>query len=445
MAPLWISLIKAYNLTMNLAVKYRPKTFKDVVNQKHVVITLQNALRTMSIAPAYMLTGPRGVGKTTIARIFAKGLNCVQGVTPDPCGECEICKEIEASRSIDVLEIDGASNRGIDQIRELRENVRFTPLKSRYKVIIIDEVHMLTQEAFNALLKTLEEPPKNVVFIFATTEPNRVPETVRSRTLRFDLRPLEKNAIKERLLKVIKTEKETGGANIEYESEEVLDLIAEAASGGLRDALSLLEQAHVYSQGIITVEKVKELTGMLPQEIYLQLFEYLLDKKSTETISLVEKIIAQGYDLEDFQKGLLRATEQLLKAFYEVESNVYTSLAKRFNEYQLLFLLRTLRDMELDIKTLPNPKIFVDFHLLRLIKLESELELTQNVNFLNGKPVELPGNSANGVKAVSNGELNLSGKLQDVPSTQKEGSEKEDFIAFLIQKLKLREVTDGSF
>ncbi len=432
---------------MNLAVKYRPKTFRDVVNQKHVVITLQNALKTVSISPAYMLTGPRGVGKTTIARIFAKGLNCVKGITPEPCGECEICKEIETSRSIDVMEIDGASNRGIDQIRELRENVRFTPLKSRYKVIIIDEVHMLTQEAFNALLKTLEEPPKNVVFIFATTEPNRVPETVRSRTLRFDLRPLEKNAIKERLKQVIEIEKASGSTVIEYESEEVLDIIAEAASGGLRDALSLLEQAFVYSQGLITVEKIKELTGMLPQEIYLQLFQYLLDKNSKETVSLVERILAQGYDFEDFMKGLVSATEMILKAYYDVEKNPYSNIAKKFNEYQLLFLLKTLREMELDIKTIPNPKIFVDFHLLRLIKLESELELTPNVNFINGTPVEsgmqnnYGGNATllNGIKMIENG--GNEGK----PSLSSEKEEDKDFIAFLIEKLKLREVTDGSF
>jgi len=420
---------------MNLAVKYRPKTFRDVVNQKHVVITLQNSLKTGNISSAYMLTGPRGVGKTTLARIFAKGLNCEKGVTPEPCGKCENCLEIDASRSIDVLEIDGASNRGIDQIRELRENVRFTPLKSRYKVIIIDEVHMLTQEAFNALLKTLEEPPKNVVFIFATTEPNKVPETVRSRTLRFDLRRLDKNDIKERLKQVIEQEKNSQGEIIEYESEEVLDLIAEAADGGLRDALSLLEQAHIYSQGVITVAKVKELLGLLPQEIYLQLFQFLLEKKSSEVISLVDRVLSQGYDFEDFHKGLTKATEMLLRAFYDLETNEYSPLAKRFNEYQLLFLLRILRDMEMDVRNATNPKIFIDFHLLRLIKVESELEFVGNVNFINGERVYTIPESQT---------LAFEGKKEEVITPLEPiREENSKILEYMIEKLKLKEVQDG--
>ncbi|HHF58443.1 MAG TPA: DNA polymerase III subunit gamma/tau, partial [candidate division WOR-3 bacterium] len=187
---------------MNLPVKYRPKNFEEITNQRHVVITLQNALKYQKISNAYLFAGPRGVGKTTTARIFAKGLNCEKGITSHPCGECGICREIDDGRSVDVLEIDGASNRGIDQIRELRENVRFTPVRARYKVIIIDEVHMLTTEAFNALLKTLEEPPPRVVFILATTEPRKVPDTVKSRTQRFDFRPLSSLDIKKRIKEI---------------------------------------------------------------------------------------------------------------------------------------------------------------------------------------------------------------------------------------------------
>ncbi|MDI6850326.1 MAG: DNA polymerase III subunit gamma/tau [bacterium] len=417
---------------MNLAVKYRPKTFKDVVNQKHAVITLQNALATLSIASAYMFTGPRGIGKTTLARIFAKGLNCEKGVTPEPCGVCENCKEIEESRSVDVLEIDGASNRGIDQIRELRENVRFIPLKGRYKVIIIDEVHMLTQEAFNALLKTLEEPPKNVVFIFATTEPNRVPETVKSRTLRFDLKPLEKPFIVERLKKIAELE------NIGYESDEVLELIAEASTGGMRDAISLLEQAFIYSQGTITIEKIKELTGLLPTEIYQQILQNIIDKNPKKILETVEQVVAQGYSFEDFHKGFVKAAESLLKAFYGIEHNAFSSIASKFNEYQILFLLRVLKDMELDVKSATNPKIFVDFHLLRLTKIQSELELIGNINYIDTSFVSSPEKPK-----VSLEPSPVEGKtVTENPKRTEE--DKNELIKYAIEKLKLREVSDGS-
>jgi DNA polymerase-3 subunit gamma/tau len=420
---------------MNLAVKYRPKTFSDVVNQKHAVITLQNALKTMNIGSAYMFTGPRGIGKTTLARLFAKGLNCEKGVTADPCGKCENCLEIEESRNVDVLEIDGASNRGIDQIRELRENVRFTPLKGRYKVIIIDEVHMLTQEAFNALLKTLEEPPKNVVFIFATTEPNRVPDTVKSRTLRFDLRPLEKQHIVERLKKVATLE------SMDFESDKVLELIAEASTGGLRDAISLLEQAYIYSQGVITLEKVKELTGILPQEIYLEIFNSILDKNSKGTVEIIERVVAQGYSLEDFQKGFVRAAEALLKAFYGLEKNEFTILASRFNEFQILFLLRVLKDIELDLRSLSNPKIFVDFHLLRLSKIESELELLPEVNFINSSSSPAIKNGT----AVRTTPESLISETPSEPSMGNKEAPPKDIIAYAKEKLKLKEVKNGPY
>src|SRR6201981_874457 len=242
-----------------IARKWRPQTFKDLVGQEHVTGTLANAIKSDRVAHAYIFSGARGVGKTTAARILAKAMNCVNGPTAEPCGVCDSCKEIAAGSSLDVIEIDAASNRGIDQIRELREMVRYAPASSRSKVVILDEAHMLTGEASNALLKTLEEPPDRVIFVMATTQPEDLVDTIRSRSQHFHFRALTFAEIVGRLEEIAKKE------NLKIEPG-AMAVIARMAEGSLRDALSLLEQARAYCGDTIPDREVRELLGVVPED-----------------------------------------------------------------------------------------------------------------------------------------------------------------------------------
>ena len=251
-----------------LALKYRPATFADVIGQEHVTRTLSNALERGRTAHAYLFAGPRGSGKTTTARLLAKALNCDRGVTGEPCGECENCVAIAAGRSLDVIEIDAASNRGIDDIKELREAVKYAPAQGRYKVYIVDEVHQLSKDAFNALLKTLEEPPRGVVFVLATTEPHKILPTILSRCQRFDFRPIPLDAIRKRLADIARLE----GFALDERAEFA---IAKKADGSLRDALSLLDQVVAFGGDSIDLPTLRRLIGVPDEERYLELTELL--------------------------------------------------------------------------------------------------------------------------------------------------------------------------
>lgn len=284
--------------------KWRPQTFADVVAQSHVVRTLANALSERRIAHAYLFTGPRGTGKTTIARLLAKGLNCTNGPTPEPCGVCESCKRIADGMAMDVVEIDGASNRGIDEMREVRERVRFAPSEGAYKVYIIDEVHMLTNEAFNALLKVLEEPPAHVVFVFATTEPHRIPGTVTSRCQRFDFRRLSAADATARLAHVAKAE----GIDV---TEDALALIARYADGSLRDGLSILDQARAYEEQV-TASVITDILGVAPREQVEAFATVLAEKDTAAGLALVKQLQAQGRDLRQFLRDAARYLRDVL-------------------------------------------------------------------------------------------------------------------------------------
>ena len=277
--------------------KYRPQRFEEVVGQPHIVRTLVNAVNSKRIAHAYLFAGPRGTGKTTMARLLAKALNCVNGPTPKPCGKCPPCVHIQEGTSLDVLEIDAASNRGIDEIRELRERVRFSPVEGRYRVYIVDEVHMLTTEAFNALLKTLEEPPQHVIFVLCTTEPHRVLPTILSRCIRFDFRPVPVDSIRKRVKEVAKAE----GIEIE---EAAVDSIARAAEGSVRDALSILEQLVAYSEGRITADLVREALGATDIGAIVEFADAMLDGDIPGALSVVARAFDSGRDPAQFLRDI---------------------------------------------------------------------------------------------------------------------------------------------
>ena len=285
--------------------KYRPGTFDDVIGQPHVVQTLVNAMTTKRIAQAYLFSGTRGVGKTTVARILAKALNCEQGPTGMPCGICVNCMEIAQGHSVDVIEIDGASNTSVDDVREIRENVKFTPFKGAYRVYIIDEVHMLSNSAFNALLKTLEEPPPHVVFIFATTEIHKIPATILSRCQHYNFRRIAKTEIIARLRHVA----EQDGIKLE---ERSLAALARASEGSMRDGLSLLDQAVAFGGKSIVHAELETLLGAVPQELLRSLIQAIISQDSAAALRSLSQLIEGGHDLRAYCADVVEYLRNLL-------------------------------------------------------------------------------------------------------------------------------------
>lgn len=367
-----------------LTLKYRPQNLDELWIQEHIKITLKNAIENNRVAHAFIFTGPRGVGKTTTARILAKSLNCVHGPTVKPCQKCSVCQEITVSQNMDVLEIDGASNRGIDQVRELRENVKFMPTSCRYKIYIIDEVHMLTQEAFNALLKTLEEPPPHVKFIFATTAIQKVPTTILSRCQRFDFRKARINEIVERLNWICKKEH----INI---SEDALLAIGKRADGSIRDAEGMLDQLRVFKSNKIELKDVEELLGIISSEIFFDYTEILLNYDQTSIIEFINKVFSSGYDFIEFFYGLLEYLRILLMLKINIDintlgitSNFYAKLkyqVDKFKQEDILVIMQYLADNENVIKNTTEPKILFEIFSLNIINmLKTVKSLNKNNN-----------------------------------------------------------------
>ena len=288
-----------------LARKYRPQTFDQVVKQDHVTRTLSNAISAGRVAHAILFSGPRGTGKTSVARILAKAMNCKEGPLPVPCNKCRSCKEITSGSAVDVFEIDGASNTGVDQIRELRENVKYMPGHSLYKIYIIDEVHMLSIAAFNALLKTLEEPPSHVMFVFATTEPRKIPITILSRCQRHDFRQIDVESISKYMKNICTKE----GVEIALES---LGLIAREAGGSMRDGLSLLDQAISCTQGTITHEQVLDILGVIDREIIFHISKAILNGDITKVLDILDEIYSGGHEMKKLYADLIEHFRNLL-------------------------------------------------------------------------------------------------------------------------------------
>jgi DNA polymerase-3 subunit gamma/tau len=354
-----------------IARKWRPQSFNDLVGQQHVTETLKNAIKNNRVAHAYIFSGARGVGKTTAARILAKALNCVKGPTPEPCGECDSCKEIAAGTSLDVIEIDAASNRGIDQIRELREMVRYAPAASRSKVVILDEAHMLTGEASNALLKTLEEPPDRVIFVMATTQSEDLVDTIRSRSQHFHFRALTFAEITKRLEEIARKEdlKVEPGA---------MAVIARMAEGSLRDALSLLEQARAYCGDTIPDEEVRALLGVVPEDALNELVGAIAEGSADRALALVHTFQKEGRNLQHFCREAIRHVRNLLIArvcgadsdLIAATPDQRPAIAKAaalFSEEDLTRFFQILLQTDDDLRRKPDPRVHLEMGLLRLI------------------------------------------------------------------------------
>lgn len=351
--------------------QWRPQDFDNLIGQEHVNTTLKNAVTTGKIAHAYLFAGPRGTGKTSTAKILAKALNCINGPTPSPCNKCPNCERITAGTSMDVFEIDAASNRGIDEIRDLREAVKFAPVEGRYKVYIIDEVHMLTAEAFNALLKTLEEPPAHVVFILATTEPHKIPATIHSRCQRYDFHRIPVADIENRLM-VVATD---SGLDI---TAEALNLIAVHADGGLRDALSILDQCTALGEARIDADAVRGLLGLIGHEWVWKLTDALAARDASAVLLTVEELIALGKDTRQLLVELAKHSRSLMlfKAApdvaglqtYSEDRAVLAAQSDKFSHDELVKMIQLFQNAANEAKWAIEPRITAEIALLTICR-----------------------------------------------------------------------------
>jgi len=369
-----------------LARKWRPQLFDEVVGQQHITQTLQNAISQKRVAHAFLFTGARGVGKTSTARILAKALNCEKSLQTNPCDQCTNCQEITHGTSMDVIEIDGASNRGIDEIRELKENVRYTPAKSRHKIYIIDEVHMLTKEAFNALLKTLEEPPPHIIFIFATTEPHKIPATILSRCQRYDFKRIPFREVIGSLKRIVEKE------NIQISQRGLLS-IAQESEGSLRDAQSLLDQVIAYAGENIRDEDIAEVLGLIDRKILNDTIEAIANRDVERCMEVIEIVYHFGYDLQHFCRELLQYLRNLilmkvsqhpegLMELPEEELELLRKQAEKFQFDQLNHLFSLLLKGEQEIAQSTFPRTMLEMTLIRMATLRPILPIDEMIKKL---------------------------------------------------------------
>ena len=410
-------------MTIALARRYRPKRFADLLVQDHVAAVLRGAVARGRVGHGYLLTGPRGVGKTTAARILAMALNCPnRDAEGDPCGECDNCLRVwNGSANLDVVEIDAASNRGVDDARDLRERAMYAASREgHYKVYIVDEAHMLTREAWNALLKVLEEPPPGVVFVFATTEPQKIAAAaapVLSRLQRFDFRRIGPGAIRDRLRQVLEAERIAA-------DDDALTLIARHADGGMRDALSVLDQCLSFGEGAVTAQRVREVLGLVGDELYAEVLDLVADRRPEGVFPLVDRLVNAGADLAEFMGGAGEALRALLmlqlgsapEGLTEALRGALELHRDRLESGDLLRMLRLLAESETDIRRSANPRLIVETLLLRWTMLDRIVDLAQVLargDSAGGGPAG--GGSAGGSAGRSSPRVTLSGAKGPAP------------------------------
>ena len=347
---------------------YRPQDFNEVAGQTHITTTLKNALVNDKVSHAYLFCGPRGTGKTSIAKIFAKAVNCVNSPTDNPCNQCENCKGIQDGSISDIIEIDAASNNGVDEIREIRDKVKYLPGYVKYKVYIIDEVHMLSTGAFNALLKTLEEPPQHVIFILCTTEPQKIPQTIHSRCQRFDFKSITTKDIIGKLKEIIKLE------NIDIE-ENAIHQIALYAEGGLRDAISLLDQVRSYSPNNITENDVNQISGAVSSSMQIELADVLIQGNSTKAIEILNDLITEGKEVSKITFNLIEFFRDILmfKNLRDLDENNilyknpgFKEISAKISNRRTFYIIDILNKVYNDIKWSTNPKIYLELGFIKI-------------------------------------------------------------------------------
>lgn len=452
-----------------IARKWRPKNFQEIIGQEHITRVLQNAIKLKRVSHAYLFSGPRGIGKTTTARVFAKALNCFEGPTPEPCLNCLHCLEISKGISLDVLEIDGASNRGIDEVRDLRENAKLKSIKARFKIYIIDEVHMLTEPAFNALLKILEEPPEHVKFIFATTQPHKVPLTILSRCQRFDFRPLSQNAIKAKLIQILESEK------VNY-SEDAILAIAKAAEGSLRDAESLLDQFICFSSGShLNLDLVNKFLGTIETEVLVELITELINCHERSALLILDKLVSEGKEVTQILENLIQYFRLLIlmKVLESQELSNYISLdlsaklsevRSQVSKEELLFIMEILAEIDDKSRYAVSPRILLEIGFLKIchrtefqilnyeretIKqdkekfLQNESQAKQLRDVSDSPDLKTEQRIEESLSQDKTEDANLIQKVKDVwPGIIRELEQKKMSLAFYLSKAKINSLKD---
>ncbi|MGL1935838.1 MAG: DNA polymerase III subunit gamma/tau [Fibrobacterales bacterium] len=367
-----------------MARKWRPNNFNELTGQGHIALTIENAIQNDTVSHAYLFTGTRGVGKTSSARILAKTLNCKNLVDLTPCDSCESCTSITKSASIDVVELDGASNNSVDDVRDLIEQVKYAPMHGKYKIFIVDEVHMLTKNAFNALLKTLEEPPEHVIFIFATTEVNKVPQTILSRIQRFDFKRISEKEIIDRLKFI--SEKET----ITY-SEDALTLIARKGDGSMRDAITLFDQVYSLSGNDMTTETTQRILGVTSDSQYFELMRAVINHDQLGCYTVISNFYEEGIEVEEFLNGFLLFIRNLVYTKISnlsfdqigVSEETHTELKEIANELEhgdLLRYSKLIYDIQSEVKQSPHPRITIEMGIARLAYIDRVANIRQIIS-----------------------------------------------------------------